>query len=400
MVCFSLKNFPLEQKVVLVRADYNVPVAGSKVTDATKMKATLPTLQLLLQQNCRIIIMTHLGRPEGKIKCELSTKVLLPELQRLLPKKKIFHVPDCIGPAVKAAITSTKTGEILVLENLRFYAEEEADDAFFAQALASLAEVYVNDAFAVSHRKHASVHAITHYLPAIPGLLIQREIENLHQALRPLPPAVWLLGGAKLSKVDLIRQALHKAEYVLIGGALAFAFLKAQGIPVGMSKTDAASVRIASRILRSRAAKKIILPQDFLVAEKFSPQAKVAVVPFDRIQNHRIALDIGPATIKLFQHYLRRARTIVWNGPLGYYEWAKFAAGTKEMGRFIGRLTATSIAGGGETADALHKFHLAHNFTHVSTGGGAALEFLAGKKLLGIQALEENYEKWRKKVKV
>ncbi len=397
MAVFSLHDMPLQQKTVLLRTDFNVPLEKVKVKDNSRIKASLPTVRLLLQQNCKIILATHLDRPAGRVVPELRTKILLPELQRLLPRVHIIPLSDCIGAGVRKAILNAAHGELILLENLRFHAEEEKDDAFFAQSLASLADIYMNDAFGVSHRAHASVHAITRYLPSLPGLLMEKELENLQKALHPLKPAVWLLGGAKLGKVELIMQALKKAEHVLVGGALAFAFLKAKGIPIGMSKTDAASVQIATQILRRRESRKIVLPMDFVVAEKFSPMAKESIT--EHIQNHQIALDIGPATIKLFQRYLRQAQTIVWNGPLGYYEWAKFATGTKEIGRIIGKLTAVSIAGGGETADALHKFHLAHHFTHVSTGGGAALEFLAGKKLPGIAALEESYRRWKGKVK-
>ena len=208
------------------------------------------------------------------------------------------------------------------------------------------------------------------------------------------------MGGAKLHKIGLIKQALKKADYILIGGALAFAFLKAQNIPVGLSKIDADSIHQARTILHTSASKKIILPLDFVVAEKFSSTAKTAIVPYDTIQPNQLALDLGPQTIKLYQHYLRKAHTIVWNGPLGYFEWAKFATATKEIGRFIGKLTATTIVGGGETADAIIKFHLQHELTHLSTGGGAAMEFLSGQELPGIIALEKNYTKFKKKMQI
>ena len=242
--------------------------------------------------------------------------------------------------------------------------------------------------------------AITPFLPAIPGLLVEKEIQYLSKALHPERPAVWILGGAKLDKIELINQALQKADYILIGGALAFPFLRARGIQIGMSKCDSTSVGLAKKILAGRDGRKIILPLDFVAANHFSAQAKTEIVAYNHLSSTQMGLDVGPETIKLFIMYLRKARTIVWNGPLGYYEWAKFATATKEIGRGLGHLTATSIVGGGETADALHKFHLEHNVTHLSTGGGASLAFLSGQELPALKALEENWKKWRRRVSV
>ena len=313
---------------------------------------------------------------------------------------KINKLNDCIGKEVKAEIEKGNPKDIFLLENLRFYKEEEENDLAFAHSLASLANIYVNDAFAVSHRKNASVHAITPFLPSFSGFLLEREIEQLSKALHPKKPAVWVMGGAKLNKIELIKQAFHKADYILIGGALAFAFLRAKGIPVGMSKTDRESVENARKILKDKASRKIILPLDFLASEKFSSRAKAEIVGFNRIKSNQIALDIGPETIKLFKIYLRKAHTIVWNGPLGYFEWVQFSKGTKEIGKFIGSLTATSICGGGETVEAIRKFHLQHNLTHLSTGGGASLEFLSGKKLPGIEALENSYKRFKDRIRI
>ena len=396
MKTFSLRTFPVENRTVLVRVDYNIPLHHGSVTETAKIRASLPTISFLRQKNCRIILATHLGRPEGKIVPELKTDCLLPVLQQLLPKVKITKLDDCIGKEIQARIQSGKAGDIFLLENLRFYKEEEENNPIFAHALASLADIYVNDAFADSHRAHASVHAITRFCSSIPGLLVEKEISYLQKALQPVRPAIWLLGGSKLDKVDLIQQALRTADYILIGGALAFPFLKAQGISVGMSTIDSTSVHAAHKILRLPTARKIILPRDFVVADTFSSRTKTTTVPFNHIPAHAFALDLGPETIELFKHYLRKAQTIVWNGPLGYYEWARFAVATKELARFLGKLTAVSIAGGGETAAALEKFHLTHTVTHLSTGGGAALTFLSGKTLPGLEALEENYKKFKK----
>lgn len=405
---FSLRNFSIENKTVFVRVDYNVPLektgdkaAGnkSKVSDNMRIRASLPTIKYLLDKKCKIVLGTHLGRPNGKVVEELRLDPVAKELQKLLPKVKVVKLDDCIGREVKEKISGSKGKNIFLLENLRFYNEEEKNDTLFAHSLADLAEVYVNDAFGVAHRKHASVSAITEFLPSLAGILLETELAQLRKALKPKRPAVWILGGAKLNKVDLIKQALKKADYILIGGALAFSFLKAKGINVGMSKVDRDSTMMAKKILNRRnAKKKMILPLDFVAASDFSLKAKTEVVNHNQIQAKQIALDLGPKTIELFKSYIRKAHTIIWNGPLGYFEWAKFSRSTKEIGRFLGTLTATSICGGGETAEALRKFHLQHNIAHLSTGGGAALEVLSGNKLPAIIALEKNYKRFRERI--
>jgi len=396
---FSLRNFPLENKTVFVRVDYNVPLekigGKTKVSDNMRIRASLPTIKYLLSKRCKIILGAHLGRPKGKVVEELRLDPVAKELQKLLPKVKVVKLNDCIGREVKEKISKGKLGEIFLLENLRFYKEEEKNDTIFAHSLADLADVYINDAFGVSHRKHASLHAITEFLPSLAGILLETELIQLRKALKPKRPSIWILGGAKLNKIDLIKQALKKADYILVGGALAFSFLKAKGVNVGMSKVDRDSTMMAKKILKKRTAKKIILPLDFVAASDFSARAKTEVVGYNQIQTKQIALDLGPKTTELFKRYLRKAHTIIWNGPLGYFEWAKFSISTKEIGRFLGTLTATSICGGGETAEALKKFHLQHNIKHLSTGGGAALEVLSGNKLPAIIALEKNYKKFR-----
>lgn len=396
---FHLTEFPLENKAVFLRADYNVPLEKNKVKDNTKIKASLPTIRFLLGKHCKVIIATHLGDPGGQIVPKLRVAPIVQELQKLLPKEKITYLPNCLGDEVKKKIQrGSVLGELFFLENLRFYKEEEENDLAFAHSLAGLADVYVNEAFAVCHRKHASVSAITKFIPSIPGFWLETEISNLNKAIIPKKPAVWIMGGAKLSKIDLISRALKKADCILIGGALAFSFLKAKGINVGMSKIDADSVMLARKILQSPKSKKIVLPIDFAVAEKISPTSHSKIVAYNQIQNNQIGLDLGPKTIILFERYLSDAKTIVWNGPLGYYELARFSIATKEIGRYLGKLNAIKIAGGGETAEATSKFHLTHNFTHVSTGGGASLEFLSGKRMPGIDALIENYRMFKRKV--
>jgi len=389
---FTLESFPLENKTVLVRVDFNVPLKRGKIADNSKIRASLSTINFLLENECKIILMTHLGDPKGKMVMELRTNPLAEELQKLLPEVKINKLDDCIGKEVKETILQADPKQILLLENLRFYKEEESNDPVFAHSLASLAEVYVNDAFSVSHRAHASVIGVPQFLPAISGNLMEEEISHLNQAFSPLHPAVWMMGGAKLDKIDLITQALKRADKLLIGGALAFTFLKSRGVNVGMSKVDTNALPLAKEILK-KYWRKIILPVDFIVSNEFKMHAKTFVTEYNHIGNNQIGLDIGPKTRELFKHYLSPAKIIVWNGPLGYFEWSQFAQGTKEIGRFLGKVECIKIAGGGETSEAIHKFHLEQNFTHVSTGGGASLDFLSGKKMPGIDALQENYRK-------
>src|SRR3989344_6930000 len=396
---FLLTQLPLQDQTIFLRVDYNVPFGQGRITDNRKIKASLPTIKYLLQNNCKIVLATHFGRPKG-FSTEFSVAPLAKELQRLLPTKRIIKLDDCLGKKVLETIKKGKAQTIFMLENLRFYQEEEKNDPFFAHSLAALADFYVDDAFGVAHRKHASVCAITEFLPCAAGLLLETEIRSLSQGLNPKKPSVWIMGGAKLDKIALLERALQRYDRILIGGALAFSFLKAKGISVGASKIDAPSIETAKKILKTTSSSKIILPVDFVVAESFSPRAKTATVDYNQIQAQQIALDLGPKTVALFKQYLAPAKTVVWNGPLGYIEWAKFATSTKEIGRFLGKLENTiTIAGGGETAEALIKFHLHHNLTHVSTGGGAALEFLAGEELPALISLEKSYQKFRKKIR-
>ncbi len=395
----SISRFNLKNKTVLLRTDYNVPVRNNKVLDNEKIKSSLETIHFLLNQNCKIVILTHLGRPNGKVVQELKLNAISKELKSLLPKERITQLNDCIGREIKETIEKGKDKQIFLLENVRFYKEEENNHPAFAHSLADLADVYINDAFSVSHRKHASLEAITHFLPSLAGFALEKEILHLNKALNATKPRVWLLGGAKLDKIDLILQALKKADKVLIGGALGFPFLKAKGYRVGQSKVDSASVINAKKILKKWSSKKLVFPLDFLVTERLSPQSRVEEKNYNYIGTNQIALDIGPKTIELFKKHLNKAKTIVWNGPMGYSEWVNFSKGTKEIGRFLGKVKAFKLVGGGETAQVIHKFHLAHNFTYVSSSGGATITYLSGKELPAIKALERNY-KQRKKFKV
>ncbi|HIJ11446.1 TPA: phosphoglycerate kinase [Candidatus Woesearchaeota archaeon] len=392
---FALETYPLEGKKVFLRCDFNVPVKDGRVSDDTRIRAALPTITFLLNKNCTLIIGSHRGRPKGKIVEELRMKIIVEALQSLLPKRNIIYVNDCIGEKVQLAVEKAKPGSIIILENLRFYKEEKDNDETFAHSLASLADVFVNDAFGSMHRQHASITRMTRCLPSIAGFLVEKELFYLSKAIHPAKPAIWIMGGAKLEKMHFIKHALTHATYVLIGGALLFSFLKAKRIQVGMSKIDSESVKVAKEILDSKQADKIVLPRDVQVGSSFSLHEKASSVSVNSIGTDQIGLDIGPESITLFKKYLRSAKTVIWNGPLGYYENKAFAHATKEIAKCIQSLTATSIVGGGETADALRTLNLTHDITYISTGGGATLQFLEGKALPGMRALEESYRQFR-----
>lgn len=386
----SLSQLPVENRTILVRVDYNVPRKNGKILDLTKLKTSLPTIKYILKKNAKIVLMTHLGRPDGKKIDSLKLNKVANELRKLLPKNKIVKLNNCIGSEVKRRIEKQKIGEIILLENLRFYKEEKENDAVFAHSLANLADFYVNDAFAVSHRAHASISAITKFIPAAAGLLLETEILNLNKALHPKKPSVWLMGGAKLKKVDVIENALKKSDVILIGGALAFQFLRAKGIKVGNSLVDKNSIEMAKKILKNKNAKKIVFPLDFKCAKSLSFNAKSFIRQFNEIKPGEIGLDLGPKTIDLYKLHLSKARTVVWNGPLGYFEVSKYQKSTKELTKKIISRKVFSVCGGGETLEVIRRLKLGSKFTHLSTGGGATLAYLAGKKMPGIIALQEN----------
>lgn len=397
MTRFSLHKLPIKEKVIFLRVDFNVPIKNKIITDNQKIKLTIPTIKYLLENDCKIIIATHLGRPNGKIKPEYSTKILAKELANFLSNTKIHFVKECIGKNLKDKIKKIKKREIIFLENLRFYKEETNNDIMFAHSLASLADYYINDAFSVSHRNHASLTTITKFLPSAGGFLLEKEIKELYKTFKQKKPIIWILGGAKLNKIDLIKSILKRTDFILIGGALAFSFLKALNIQTGMSKTDSKSIKIAQKILKFKNIKeKLILPLDFIVTNKLSPKNPSKIVDYNNINLNEIGLDIGPKTIKLFKKFLKNSKTIIWNGPLGLFEWKKYSTGTKEIGKYLGKINAIKICGGGETLAAVKKFNISKNFTHISTGGGATLTYLTGKNLPAITALEDNYNKYKK----
>ena len=388
----TLKNIDLKNKKVLVRADFNVPQDESfNITDDTRIRATLPTIKYILKSGAKkLILISHLGRPDGKVVAKYSLKPVAQRLKELLGEPVNF-LNQCVGDAIKQEIEDSKE-RIILLENLRFHAEEEANDPNFAQQLASLADIFVNDAFGTAHRAHASTEGVAHYLKSAAGFLLEKEIQYLGNAVQnPQKPFMVILGGAKVSdKIGVIENLLPKCEVIIIGGGMAYTFLKAQGKSIGNSKLEKEKLDLAKEILDKAKllSKEIVLPVDHLVVDKIDPDAKAEIVG-ENIPEGKIAVDIGPKTIALFEDKLKSAKTIVWNGPLGIFEMDPFSKGTQEIAKFISTLKATTIIGGGDTAAAVAKFKLEDKMTHISTGGGASLEFLEGKILPGIAALSE-----------
>lgn len=385
----TVRDIELKSKRVLMRADFNVPLdPAGRITDDARIVKTLPTLQYLLSQNAKLILMSHLGRPKGK-DASCSLKPVADRLTQLL-NRNVELLEDCVGEQVKARVTAMKPGEVILLENLRYHSEEEKNNPDFSKQLAELGEVYVDDAFGAAHRAHASVEGVTHYLPAVSGLLLAREIEYFEKVMTsPERPFVTILGGSKVSdKIKVIENLLPKVDALLIGGGMAYTFLKVQGHPIGNSKLDEPGQAIAKEVLE-KAKKmnvKIVLPVDHVVADSFkeNAQSKVAAV----IDSGWMGLDIGPKSVELFKKELAGAKTILWNGPVGVFEWEAFAKGSREIAQAIAAGKATSIVGGGDTASAIKEFGLEDKMSHISTGGGASLEFLEGKILPGIAALQ------------
>ena len=392
MAKLTVKDLEFKGKTVLMRVDFNVPQdTNLKITDDTRIRATLPTIKYILEKGVtKLILMSHLGRPDGKIVAKYSLKPIAVKLQELLGQPVLF-LNDCVGANIKNDIAAAKE-RIVLLENLRFHAEEEANDAGFAKQLASLADIFVNDAFGTAHRAHASTEGVTHYLKSAAGFLLEKEIEYLGSAVaNPERPFVVILGGAKVSdKIGVIENLLPKCDAIIIGGGMAYTFLKAQGKAIGNSKLEKDKLDLAKSILdKAKQLKKdILLPIDNLIVETIDAGAKTELVG-ENIPDGKIAVDIGPKTIAFFEEKLKTAKTIVWNGPLGIFEMDPFSKGTQEIAKFISGLKAVSIIGGGDTAAAVAKFNLEDKMTHISTGGGASLEFLEGKTLPGIAALTE-----------
>ena len=389
----TVRDLDVAGKKVLVRVDFNVPLNDKgEITDDTRITASLPTIQYLLEQKAAVILMAHLGRPKGQIKPELSLAPVAKHLGKLLGKKILF-APDCVGEAAQAAASKLKPGHILLLENLRFHKEEEKNDMEFAEKLASLADLYVNDGFGVSHRAHASVEGVTHFLPAAAGFLLEKEIQYVGQAVtNPLHPFVAIIGGAKVSdKIGVISNLLDKVDTLLIGGGMANTFLAAQGYKMGKSLVEEDKLDLAKELLAKAKKNKVnmLLPTDLVMAAAFAPDAEHVTEKVKNLNQAYMALDIGAETSKAYAEALADAKMVVWNGPMGVFEMDAFCKGTEAVAKAVAKSRATSIVGGGDSVAAIEKLGLAKRITHISTGGGASLEYLEGKVLPGVAALDD-----------
>jgi phosphoglycerate kinase len=391
----GLKDLQPAGKRVLVRVDFNVPVKNGVVGDDSRIVAALPTIRYLIEQRARVILMSHLGRPKGGPDTKNSLKPVAKRLEELL-RQPVAFAPDCVGPEVETLARALQDGQVLLLENLRFHPEEEANDAGFAQRLAALGEAYVNDAFGTAHRAHGSTEGVTHFLrPAVAGFLMQKELDYLGRTLEnPQRPFVAVLGGAKISgKIDVLTQLLGKVDRLLVGGAMMFTFLKAQGRPTGRSLVEDDRLDMAKAVLDQAKARgvELVLPVDCVASTAADGSAPGRVVPVEGLGPDEMGVDIGPESVKLFAAKLEDAKTVVWNGPMGIFEVPAFAEGTLGVARAMADLTghgAVTVVGGGDSVAAIQQAGLADRFSHLSTGGGASLEFLEGKVLPGVAALE------------
>jgi len=411
----TVRDIDLAGKRGLMRVDFNVPLDGGTVSDDTRIRAALPTIQYVLERGASLVLMSHLGRPKGKVKPEFSLKPAAERLSELLGTPVTF-ASDCVGEAVQTLAAALQPGAVLVLENLRFHPEEEgkpslADDATdeqkaaakaelkekqkaFAQELAKLGDIYINDAFGTAHRAHASMAVVTQYIDTcVAGFLLEKEIAYLGKAVaEPERPFVAILGGAKISgKIDVLMNLIDKVDTIVVGGGMVYTFYRAMGLPVGNSLVEEDRIEMARQTLAKVEQKGIrfILPVDHVIADSFSADAATAVVPEEGIRDGWMALDIGPRTVALITEAVADARTVVWNGPMGCFEMAPFAAGTTAVARAVAEADCVSIIGGGDSVSAVNKSGLADRMTHISTGGGASLEFLEGKDLPGVAALSD-----------
>jgi phosphoglycerate kinase len=392
----TIDDVDLQGKRVLMRVDFNVPLDEGEIADDTRIRASLPSIKKIIVSGGKAILMSHLGRPKGKVVPEMSLSPVARTLEKLLGKPVKF-VGECIGPIVEKEVSKLKDGDVLLLQNLRFHPEEEKNDPEFAKRLASLGEVYVNDAFGTSHRAHASTEGVTKYLkPAVAGYLLQKEIEYLGNAVTsPKRPFVAILGGAKISgKIDVIENLLPKVDALLIGGGMMFTFLKAQGLEIGESLLEEDRLEMAAALLRRVESEKLqfLLPVDCVIAKDVSKEAESRTISVKEIPPGWKGLDIGPETVKRFKEKIDPAMTIVWNGPMGVFEVDEFAQGTYEIAKLLADATsrgATTIIGGGDSVSAIARAGLADKMSHISTGGGASLEFLEGKTLPGLAALTD-----------
>ncbi len=389
----TVRDVDLNGKTVIMRVDFNVPLdKEGNITDDTRIRAALPTINYVLERNTKLILMSHLGRPKGQVKEELRMTPVGKRLSELLGKEVIV-CKDSIGEEVKKIISGMQTGDVVLLENLRFHKEEEANDPEFAKELASYADIFVNDAFGTAHRAHASTEGIAHYLPAVAGFLMEKEIEFLGKLLyQPAKPYIAIIGGAKVSsKIGVLEKLLEKVDALLIGGGMSYTFLKAKGFEVGTSLVETDKINLAFELIKKADEKgvNLMFPLDHVVTDKVDEDSKSKVVDTNAIPKDMMGVDIGPKTIRQYKKEIKKGNTIFWNGPMGIFEIDKFAKGTIQIAKAMASAKGTTVIGGGDSVAAVNKVGVADKIDHVSTGGGASLEFLEGKELPGIKVLED-----------
>ena len=391
----SIRDIDIKGKRLLMRVDFNVPLDDNgNITDDNRIRETLPTIRYALDNGAKLILMSHLGRPKGEVKDEFSLAPVGKRLEELL-KKPVMKLDDCIGPEVEKAVRTMASGDVILLENLRFHKEEEKNNPEFARKLSGLAEIFVNDAFGTCHRAHASTEGVTHFLPSVAGLLVEKEIQYFEKINEsPERPFVLVLGGAKVSdKIPMIENMLSKADIILIGGAMAYTFLKQEGIKIGSSRYEQEVADTAKKILDKARSKgvELLLPVDHVEVNNIETPQQIKTTYDAEIDEGYMGVDIGPKTITLFSDRLKKAKTVVWNGPMGIFEKDQYSKGTKMIAQAIAGTSATSIVGGGDSAAAAEKFGVKDRISHISTGGGASLEYLEGKILPGIAALTDKW---------
>lgn len=388
----TVKEAKLAGKRVLIRVDFNVPVKNGVVTDSTRIKAALPTIKYILDEGASVVVMSHFGRPKGQKNPDFSMAPIKAEFEKLLGRE-VKLASDVIGPEVEKEVKALKAGEVLLLENVRFYPEEEKNDPEFAKKLASFGDLYVNDAFGTAHRAHASTEGVSHYLPSYAGFLIEKEVKYMAPLLEnPEHPFVAIIGGSKVSsKITVLESLVKTCDTIVIGGGMAYTFDKVLGHKIGTSLVEDDYLETAKNFLEAARSKgvKVILPVDHYCADKFDENATPVLIDSKDIPDNLMGLDIGPKSVAMIKDAIKNARSVVWNGPMGVFEFAAFAKGTEEVAKALADSSAISVVGGGDSVAAINKFGLADRISHVSTGGGASLEFLEGKVLPGIKALEK-----------